>query len=36
LNHGTVQGVLNNSASLDLDTAQVLQKLFKKRYLAAV
>ena len=36
LNLGTVQGVLNHSASLDLDTAQVLQKLFKKRYLAAL
>ncbi len=36
LNHGTVQTVLNHSPSLDLDTAQVLNKLLKKRYLTVL
>ncbi|HEU4405122.1 MAG TPA: DUF4388 domain-containing protein [Polyangiaceae bacterium] len=33
LNHGTVQGILNYSPALDLDTAQALSKLLKKKYL---
>lgn len=35
-NYGTLESVLNKSLAMDLDTAEVLAKLFKKNYLVVV